>query len=116
MSSTPWLENAFREARADFLSSVPQRYHSEFSKFGKLGDVYQEISDIQKKQMKTKSLVALKRIEPYILGLKDYAAVIEVFTQVYPEILCLIWVCAIFKRSSAHYFLTIPYSFRGPSS
>ncbi|KAH6972433.1 hypothetical protein BKA56DRAFT_677385 [Ilyonectria sp. MPI-CAGE-AT-0026] len=91
MSSKAWLENAFRKARTDFLSSIPQRYHEDFSKFGTVGHVYQEISDIQKRQMKTRTLVALKRIEPYIIGLKEYAGVIEVFTQVHPEILCLIW-------------------------
>jgi len=39
------------------------------------------------------SLRNLRRIEPFITGISQYAKVIEVFVQVKPEILGLIWVC-----------------------
>lgn len=92
MASVPWLDDAFNDARRDFLSSLPAGMHSEFSKFGTIEHVYQEIEDIQSQQEKTKSLVALKRIHPYILGLEDYFGAVDTFVQLKPEILSLIWV------------------------
>lgn len=92
MSSTSWLENVFREARQDFLAQVPRQHHLEFSKFGTIDAVYTEINDIQLEQSKTRTLVALTRIEPYINGLQEYFGVVDTFVQVNPEILCLVWV------------------------
>ncbi|KAK3323153.1 hypothetical protein B0T19DRAFT_198582 [Cercophora scortea] len=91
MATVPWLDDAFREARREFLASVSQRHHRDFSKFGTIDHVYAEIVDIQKKQSKTKTLVALKRIEPFLNGLKDYFGVIDTFSQIQPEIFCLVW-------------------------
>jgi hypothetical protein len=53
---------------------------------------------IESRQLMTKSLSALARIEPYIKGLQSYSGIIGTFAQVKPEILCLIWVLA--SRSS----------------
>ncbi|KAK0635997.1 hypothetical protein B0T17DRAFT_517828 [Bombardia bombarda] len=91
MATTPWLEDAYRDARQEFLLSVPRQYHQDFANFGTIDHVYTEIRDIQRQQAKTKTLVALKRIEPYLNGLKDYFGVIDTFSQVQPEIICLIW-------------------------
>ncbi|KAK3688870.1 hypothetical protein B0T22DRAFT_163143 [Podospora appendiculata] len=91
MATVPWLDDAFREARREFLASVSQRHHQDFAKFGTIDHVYAEIVDIQKKQSKTKTLVALKRIEPFLNSLKDYFGVIDTFSQIQPEIFCLVW-------------------------
>ena len=91
--SCQWLNDSFAEARRKFLARVDDpNYRQEFSKFGTADDVYRELEDIQKQQHRTKTLVALKRIEPYLNGLKDYVSAIDTFSQVYPEMFCLIWV------------------------
>lgn len=92
MASAQWLDDAFNDARRDFLSEIPTRYKSEFSRFGTIDHVYQEIDDIQLQQEKTRSLIALNRIHPYLIGLGDYFGAVETFVQVKPEVLCLIWV------------------------
>lgn len=92
MASTPWLEEAFFDARREFLNNLHNPNQYNFSAIGSIDDVYDVIDDIQKTQSSTKSLRALKRIKPYIDGLKEYIGVVDTFAQVKPDIICLIWV------------------------
>ena len=91
MASNAWFEEVLNDARREFLNSLPNAHGYDFSKFGTIDEVYDVIDDIQKKQSNTKSLKALKRIEPYIDGLRDYIGVMDTFAQVKPDIICLIW-------------------------
>ncbi|KAH6891508.1 hypothetical protein B0T10DRAFT_313468 [Thelonectria olida] len=91
MAASSWLHEDFRSARDDFMRNLKNPSKYDFSKFGTVGDVYDAAEAIQKKQAQTKTLRAVKRLEPFINGLKEYAATVEVFVQVKPEILGLIW-------------------------
>lgn len=86
------VEDAFLNARKDFLKTVknPEKYN--LTGFHSVEDVYDMTDKIQEKQAATRTLRGLKRIEPFINGLKEYAAVIEVFIQAKADILSLIWV------------------------
>lgn len=54
-------------------------------------DVWTQTGNIQETQSKSKTLRNMQRIEHYVKGLERYAAVIEVFVQVKPDLLGLIW-------------------------
>jgi hypothetical protein len=92
MATSPWVEDAFKRARDDFLKTLKNPSKYDFSKFGTIEAVYDEAQKIQEKQKQTRTLRGAKKIEPFINGLKEYAATIEVFVQAKPEILCLLWV------------------------
>ena len=54
-------------------------------------DVWKQARDIQETQSKSKTLRNMQRIEHYVKGLERYAGVIEIFVQVKPDLLALIW-------------------------
>ncbi|OTB12629.1 hypothetical protein K445DRAFT_65837 [Daldinia sp. EC12] len=92
MATTPsWLDDAFKSAMEDFKKSLKNPSLYDFSKINSPDDVMREAAKIENEQRKTKTLRGLRRIEPLINGLKEYAAVIEVFVQAQPEIMSLIW-------------------------
>ncbi|KAI1657870.1 hypothetical protein F4813DRAFT_389137 [Daldinia decipiens] len=86
-----WLDEAFKSAKEDFKKSLKNPALYDFSTVNSVDDVVDEAIKIQKQQAKTKTLRGLKRINPLLNGLKEYAAVIEVFVQVKPDIMGLIW-------------------------
>ncbi|KAK6957593.1 hypothetical protein Daesc_000380 [Daldinia eschscholtzii] len=93
MATTPsWLDDAFRSAKEDFKKSLKNPSLYDFSKINSPDDVMREAAKIEREQRKTKTLRGLRRIEPLINGLKEYAAVIEVFVQAKPEIMSLVWI------------------------
>jgi len=71
---------------------LTEKEKAEFLKLQTIGDVYAETDRIQREQGNKGLLRNLKQIEPYLLWLKQYSGVIEVFVQVKPQILALIWV------------------------
>lgn len=87
-----WLDDAFKSAKEEFKKSLKNPALYDFSKVVKIEDVYDEAARIQREQAKTKTLRGLKRLEPLINGLKEYSAVVEVFVQVKPDVMSLIWV------------------------
>ncbi|KAI1802020.1 hypothetical protein F4811DRAFT_555212 [Daldinia bambusicola] len=93
MATTPpsWLDDAFKSAKQEFRKSLKNPALYDFSKINSPDDVINEAIKIQKQQEKTKTLRGLRRIDPLISGLKEYAAVIEQFVQAKPEIMSLIW-------------------------
>ncbi|KAF3061219.1 nacht domain protein [Daldinia childiae] len=93
MATTPpsWLDEAFKSAKEDFKKNLKNPALYDFSKINSPDDVIDEAIKIQKQQAKTRTLRGLKRIDPFINGLKEYAAVIEVFVQVKPDIMGIIW-------------------------
>lgn len=96
MGTTPFLDGLFETARAEFLaklSKLPNSQRYQISKADTIDDVYDTAMQMQKEQEDTKMLAALKRIGPFMNGVKEYFGVIETFAQVKPEITCIIWVC-----------------------
>jgi hypothetical protein len=55
-------------------------------------DVKVAIESIQKEQASKKGLRNLQRIRPFLKALEQYAGIMEVFIQVKPDALALIWV------------------------
>ncbi|KAI1326477.1 hypothetical protein F5Y16DRAFT_400366 [Xylariaceae sp. FL0255] len=89
--SSTWLTEAFESARKDFLKGLKKSSQYDFQRFGSAADVWDETDRIQKQQAATKTLRALKKIQPFVEGLEEYSRTIEVFVQVKSEILGLIW-------------------------
>ena len=56
-------------------------------------DLKDAIEEIQKAQAQRYGLRNLNKIKHFLNGLQQYAGVLEVFVQVKPDILGLIWVC-----------------------
>ncbi|KIW15876.1 hypothetical protein PV08_05926 [Exophiala spinifera] len=94
MGDTPLLDGLFESARAEFLAEVskfPKSQRYDPSKIETIDDVYIEVMKIQNEQKKTKTLAALKRIEPFLNGLKEYFSAVDTFAQIKPEITCIVW-------------------------
>jgi hypothetical protein len=92
MSRLNVAQQAFDTARCEFLSEVKYVSKFDFSKFISIDDVYNTTDEIQEQQGRTGSLRYLRKIQPYLERLQDYALVIEQFVQVKSDILALIWV------------------------
>jgi hypothetical protein len=92
MSSANPLQQVFDAAKCEFEAELPSRvpFHSLLSATT-IEEVYDSMEKYQKEQFKTTQLRHLQRIQPFLNRLKEYAGVIEVFVQVKPDILALIW-------------------------
>ena len=53
--------------------------------------IYKAIEKIQEKQKATRSYRNLRRIEPFVTGMKEYGKVIELFTNASP-VVAFVWV------------------------
>lgn len=93
MSVQDPIEDAFEAARQNFLSSLKDQDVYNFSQFTSINDVYNTTDKIQEEQRTSGALRGLNRIRPYLDCLSQYVGVLDTFTQVKPDILCLIWVC-----------------------
>ncbi|OTB06435.1 hypothetical protein M426DRAFT_9573 [Hypoxylon sp. CI-4A] len=93
MATVPssWLHDAFKSAKEDFKKRLKNPALYDFSKISSIDDVMDEATKIERQQAKSKTLRGLKRIQPFIDGLKEYAGVIEVFAQAKPDVMSLIW-------------------------
>lgn len=87
-----WLDDAFKSAKNEFLKKLKNPAQYDFSKVTSIEEIYAQAEKIQKDQAKTKTLRGLKKLEPLINALRDYAGVIEVFVQVKPDVMGLVWV------------------------
>ena len=56
-----------------------------------LADIWQEARAIEKEQGARRELRYMRRIEPYLRSLEDYAGVLDVFCQGYPP-MAFVWV------------------------
>ncbi|KAK6078496.1 NACHT domain protein [Seiridium cupressi] len=83
---------AFASAIRDFKSKLNDpRVFDEILQTTSIDQVYDATDKLQEEQSKKGHLRNLARIAPYLTRLNDYAASIEVFVQIKPEILALIW-------------------------
>ncbi|KAF5986262.1 hypothetical protein FBULB1_2484 [Fusarium bulbicola] len=91
-SSTDQVSEVFEKAKADFLNGIKdQKLRSQLQKATTIDDIWDCTEQLHKDQGSNKRLRGMKRIGPYIERLQEYAGVIEVFVQVKPDILALIW-------------------------
>ena len=63
----------------------------EILKTTTIEEVYRLTNTLQEEQVKKGGLRDLARIQPFLDGLNAYAGVIEVFMQVKPNVIALIW-------------------------
>jgi hypothetical protein len=92
MSAPDYLQEAFEAARDDFLAELKGPEPYDFSQHTTIDAVYDETERIQEEQGKTGTLKSLKRIEPYLNCLNQYVGFMDTMVNLYPSILCLIWV------------------------
>jgi hypothetical protein len=93
--SSVGLDEAFEAARAEFVGGLKRRKLATaqaLSKAATVDDVAEAIREMEEKQQRGGKLRALGRLKPIIKGLQEYAGVVEVFVQVKPDVLGLIWV------------------------
>jgi plasmid maintenance system antidote protein VapI len=86
------LAGAFQNAKQEFLASLKDlSLVNSVSNVKSIDEIYTYTVQLQNDQGNREDLRNLCKIEPYLERLKQYAGVIEVFIQVKPEILALIW-------------------------
>lgn len=83
---------AFKQAQQAFRKRIANtRHYDEILTKTTIGDVYEAASKAQEELAGKGRLKYLSKIEPFLEKLREYASVIEVFVQVKPEVLALIW-------------------------
>lgn len=83
---------AFEQAKSKFLVELQDdKLYQEILQTTTADQVYDATDAIQKEQGAKEHLRHLQKISPYLDCLSQYAAVIEVFAQVKPDIIALIW-------------------------
>jgi hypothetical protein len=83
---------AFDRAMREFKSGLDDdSLYSEILQTTSIEQVYDATDKLQLEQGKSGALRNLSRITPYLNRLNEYAASIEVFIQVKPDILALLW-------------------------
>ncbi|KAF9629021.1 hypothetical protein BFW01_g10224 [Lasiodiplodia theobromae] len=90
MSFSPSAE-AFEAAKKEFLRESDPGAGIDLSSFTTIHDVYDTTDKIQQEQSNSKALRYLQRIQPYLICINHYAAVIETFAQTKPEFISPIW-------------------------
>jgi hypothetical protein len=86
------VQLAFENAVRDFKTSLNNdSLYNKILETTSIDQVYDATDELQKEQAKKGHLRHLSKIEPYLQRLRDYSSVIEVFLQVKPDILGLIW-------------------------
>ncbi|KAI1291593.1 NACHT domain protein [Xylaria venustula] len=86
------VEAAFENSMRDFKAELKDAHvYNQLSQITTIDQVYDATDEIQRKQAKEGHLRHLSKISPYLDRLAEYAATIEVFVQVKPDILALIW-------------------------
>ncbi|KAL3459558.1 hypothetical protein BJX64DRAFT_301165 [Aspergillus heterothallicus] len=86
------IQTAFQAAMSEFRADLKNdSVYNEILAVRSIDEVYDLTRNLQAKQDKKGHLRQLARIEPYLNRLREYSAVIEVFMQVQPEIIALIW-------------------------
>jgi hypothetical protein len=86
------IQSTFDEAVKEFKRDLgDEELYKELLKTTTIDQVYDATDKLQKDQLEKGHLRHLSKIQPFLEGLRSYGATIEVFLQVKPEILGLIW-------------------------
>ncbi|KAF7553701.1 hypothetical protein G7Z17_g3447 [Cylindrodendrum hubeiense] len=92
MATTDPIQSVFDSAKREFEKGLNNRaLFQDILAANTINHVYDTIEELQKKQGKRELLRYLARIDPLLKCLQNYASVIDVFVQVKPDILALIW-------------------------
>jgi hypothetical protein len=92
MSTTDPVQEAFAEAQQAFRRKLKnQQAYDEILTTTTAAEIYQACTKLQEDTMRKGRLRYLGKIGSFLEKLSSYAAVIEVFVQVQPELLALIW-------------------------
>jgi len=93
--SSAGLDEAFEAARAEFVGGLKRRKLATaqaLSEVATVDHVVEAITEIETEQQRSGKMRALGRLKPIVKGLQEYAGVVQVFTQVKPDVLGVIWV------------------------
>jgi hypothetical protein len=92
MATSIRIQQAFDTAKLEFERDLenPELF-ANILKTTSIDQVYDATDEIQRDQGKRLHLRALRRIEPFLERIRQYAGVIDTFAQVKSDILCLIW-------------------------
>ncbi|KDN66249.1 hypothetical protein CSUB01_06764 [Colletotrichum sublineola] len=86
------VQQAFESAMQDFKSNLKnEELYRQILGTTSIDQVYDATDELQKEQARTGHLRNLSKIELYLSRLREYAGVVEVFVQVKPDMLALIW-------------------------
>ncbi|RAH68765.1 NACHT domain protein [Aspergillus aculeatinus CBS 121060] len=86
------IQNAFDAAVQEFKANLNNdAVYQKILSVTSIDEVYDLTDQLQAEQGRKGHLRHLAKIEPYLNRLRDYAAVIENFVQIKPEIMALIW-------------------------
>lgn len=90
----PAMLSKFSKILKSFMAQISPDDMDRF-KVTTFSDLKSVVRDIQAEQARRKSLRNMTKIRPYLDGLNQYAAVIEVFVNSKPDILAFIWVSSL---------------------
>lgn len=86
------VHQAFEDAIRDFKTKLADDLiYRQILQTTSIDQVYDTTDKIQEEQRKKGHLRHLSKIEPYLNRLNEYASSVEVFVQIKPDILALIW-------------------------
>lgn len=91
-SSATSVNSDFDDAVRDFQGEFRDQELFDFTALHTGDDLYSEIQKTQEEQGRNKQLRNMKKIQPLLDCLEQYSSVLEVFVQVKPSVLALIWV------------------------
>lgn len=92
MATTDPIQGIFDTAKREFKNGLNNKdLFQDILAVTTIDQVYDTIEKLQEKQRKQGRLRYLARAEPFLKCLQSYASIIEIFIQVKPEILSLIW-------------------------
>jgi hypothetical protein len=90
--SSSSLQRVFDRAKRDFEDALPAKARMrEILAINSAEKAWDAIERLQEEQSRQGKLRILNRIKPFLDALQSYAAVIEVFVQVKPDVMALIW-------------------------
>ena len=92
------MSTSFNRVYESFRRRLTPDLSNKFQ-YATVEDLKDAIEEIQSAQAQRNSLRNLNKIKHFLHGLEQYAGVLEVFVQVKPAILGLIWVCCILACS-----------------
>lgn len=92
MATPSLIESAFQAAMNEFKTTLNNdAVYAKILAVTSIDEVYNLTDQLQADQGRKGHLRHLAKIDPFLSRLREYAAVIEVFMQVKPDILALIW-------------------------
>ncbi|KAL2818731.1 hypothetical protein BDW59DRAFT_165392 [Aspergillus cavernicola] len=92
MATPSLIQNAFQAAMSEFKTNLNNySIYTKILSVTSIDEVYSLTDRLQAEQGRKGHLRHLSKIEPFLNRLREYAGVVEVFMQVQPDILALIW-------------------------